>query len=460
MKKYLLDDIEMNLTDFVKALKEQGKEASQIAAQVALQDEDAKVSDIAKSVKAELKALEVEEAIKSEEAKTAKSDELSVAVDEAVKKALKEMPVAKEEPKKQVFRFNTMTGKHEDYAKMSESKKAIADSLFYSMTGDTSSLKAVQADVDAELKAEYKALGIKTALYTDATTGSYTIPTEVSNQIAASRYEQSDFYKKANKQAIMYNDKVYPVATDMTFATRTNENTAWDDKTPTIGNPTIETVEYGGLALLSKRLVELRAPEVVDMLIQAAGSADARFIDTTAAFSVTGTADAFNGVIFDSLTAGIDDKALTAITAKDFANLIEELSDNINDITFIANRKVRNLYGLLENSNGAYVFNQFMSNGNIAPMGYDFIENRKIPSTLTINTSSGSTNARTGGTSDCLVAADLSKLYIATGLMRIDYSEHFKFAEDQIAWKFVNRIGSDMVTDSGNVAAAVIELTN
>ena len=457
---YKLDGKELSLTEFVKALKELGNDAKQVAAEVALQDKDADVSDIAEKVIAEFKAIEVVAQMEATEVKEAKTDELSKSVDEAVKKALKDMPVVKAEPMKDIQRFSVVSGKTETYKTMSESRKAIADSLYYSMNHDMSSVKDVQQAVTEEMAKEYKQLGIKAPLYTDATTGSYAVATEVANEIATSRYEQSDFYKKANKQAILLNDKVYPVATDMTFATRANEATAWSDTTPSLENPTIETTEYGGLALLSKRLVELRAPEVVDMLIQAAGSADARFIDSTAAFSVTTNADAFNGLIFDSLTAGVDDITLANISADDFINLIAKLSDNVDDITFIANRKVRMKYGNLDNTAGNKLFADFMSNGNIAPMGYDFITNKKIPSTLTINASSGGTNDRASGTSDCLIAADLSKLYIATGIMRIDYSEHYKFGEDQIAWKFVNRIGSDVVTDSGNAAAAVLELTN
>jgi len=453
------DGKEYSLADYIKLLKEEGNSTAEISALVGKQDDNDDIKETIETVKKELKAIEIQKTVEADEAKSAKDDEFSKAVKEAVKEEMKGLEPVREEVK-EIKRFNVLTGKHEDYKKMSESKKAIADCLYHSLNNDMASVKAVQKDVDAEIQKEYKQLGIKTALYSNTGSGAYTVPTEVNDEIAVSRYNQSEMYQRANKQAILYNDKVYPVCADMTFATRTNENTAWADKTPVLENPTIETTEYGGLALMSRRLVEIRSPEIVDMLVAAAGSADAKFIDTTAAFSVTTDADDFNGIIFDSLTGGVTSKALTAISEDDFINLINGLSDNVDDITFIANRKVRMKYGNLDTENGGKVFRDFMSNGQIAPMGYDFIENRKIPSTLTINASSGNTNTRAGGNSDCLVCADLSKLYIATGLMRIDYSEHYKFAEDQVAWKFVNRIGTDVVTDSGNVAATVIELTN
>jgi len=452
------------MKDLIKKLKAEGKTADQICAEIA-KDSEKSIEEVVAEVRKELKALDAQEAFKGveakEEAQKAEKSKLSAEVKEAVKEVLKDMPAVKEEPKKEVKMFNSITGKHEDYAKMSDSYKAVADSLYYSLKGDMKSVESIKNEVDSEVKRQLESIGVKTALYTDATTGSYLIPTEVSSDIAVSRYDKSVMYQKANKAGILFNSKVYPVATDMTFSHRTNENTAWGDVTPTIENPTITVKEYGGLALLSRRLVELRSPQVVQMLVDSAGSADARFIDlATAIYSVTTNSDPFNGLVFDSKTAGVDDKALSAISEDDFVNLINKLSNNVNDITFIANRKVRMKYGNLENSAGNKIFANFMSNGQIAPMGYDFIENRQIASTLAVNASSGVANKRTGGTSDVLICADLSKLLIVAGMMRIDYSEHYKFAEDQVAWKFVNEIGCGTVTDTGNVVASVIELTN
>lgn len=452
------------LKEMLDKLIAEGKDAKQVTAALILENDEAakmEASDVIAMVEKAFKANAAVKLIEDKEVATEEGEKFDAAVEAAVKKIMEKRPAAAPE-KKEVSRFNVVTGKHQDYSKMSESYKAMADSLYFSLKGDTASLAAVQKDVDAEVKSTLETMGIKTALYSNTGSGAYAVPTEVSSDIAVSRYNQSAMYRKANKQGILFNGKVYPVATDMTFAHRTNENTAWGDKTPTLENPTITIQEYGGLALLSRRLVEIRSPEVVQMLINAAGSADARFIDlASAAYSVTTDADPFNGLIFDSLTAGVTSKALSAIIDQDFIDLIAELSDNVDDITFIANRKVRNAYGRLETgTGGARLFADFMSNGSMAPMGHDFIENRKIPSTLTINASSGNTNKRAAGSSDCIIAADLSKLFIVAGMMRVDYSEHYKFAEDQVAWKFVNEIGVDVVTDSGNVVAAVLELTN
>jgi HK97 family phage major capsid protein len=256
---------------------------------------------------------------------------------------------------------------------------------------------------------------------------------------------------------------VYPIMVDVDFATIADESTQIGDKTPTVGNPSVAMSRYGGMAYISNNLINLRSPQIVDAVIMQGANANARFIDlASACFSVTTNSDPFNGLIFDANTAGVTAKALTAINDTDFINLIAALSDKVDNITFIANRKVRNLYGQIESTGGMRLFTDFLTSGKMAPLGHDFIENRKIPSTLFVNSSGGGTSKRTNGTSDVIIAADLSKLYLGVDQLRMDMSPDLKFDYDQTAFRFVGRIGSKVVssTSTSGVVAAVLELTN
>lgn len=458
------------MKELIKKLLAQGKSNDEIQKAVAeaLSKKEVEAVENVKEVIADaLKEFKAEQDIKAafDSIETEKKENSAIKELKAELKELKEKKLPgtlDQAEQKSVKYFDKISGTCKEYKTMPEGYKAVADMFYHSKRNDLASLEAIQKEIQQENKKDFQRLGVKTPLYTDATTGSYLIPTIVDSEIMQLTYELSDMYKRSNRKNVVVNDVVYPVMADMTFAFITDESTQLGDKTPTIANPAIAMKRYGGMAYLSNELINMRSPEVVSTLIASGASANADFIDLySVAGSVTTESDPFNGLIFDANTAGLTSKALTSITDQDFVNLLEELSYKVKDATFIANRKVRNKYGLLETTGGHKIFKDFLSNGQIAPMGMDFIENRKIPSTLTINSSSAGTNTRAAGSSDALICADLSKLHIGLRGLRIDMSEHLKFDYDQTAWRFHGAIGCKLGTGSSDagVSAAVVELT-
>jgi HK97 family phage major capsid protein len=405
------------------------------------------------------KSIEEDEEAKKLEAKVKAS--VDAVLESTGVKGLLERGQEKEEVKY----FSMITGKSEGYKGMSDARKSVADALYYKLVGDIASLNKVCEDVKAQNIADAKQLGLsmKTALYTDATTGSYLIPTEVASEIMQLTYEQSQMLSKCNRNNVVFNSKLYPIMVDVSFATITDESTQIGDKTPTISNPTIAMSRYGGMAYISNELIKMRSPEVVTALMNQFASANARHVDLAVpCFSVTTNSDPFNGIAFDTLTAGVTSKALVDITEADLLALIAAISEKTNNITFMANRKVRNAFGAIKNAAGNSVFPDFVNSGVIAPYGNDFIVNSAIPSTMQVLASSGNVNRRTGGTSDIIIAADLSMVSVGIDDLAIDMSRDLKFDYDQTAYRAVGRIGSKVLsgTSTSGVVAAVQELTN
>ena len=454
---YKLDGKELSLSDFVKALKEQGKDASQIGAEIALQDADAKVADIMVSVRKELKALEVSEAIKADELKVKEEDAITSKVNEAVKTALKNMPV-KAEPQKAIKTFNHFTKKVETSTGATEGEKALANMLEFLSANDVVNAKAVSKEIGQQKEMDYKALGLKTALYSDATTGSYLIPTEVEAEIFEKIY-QSVMMQIVNSKTITFNSKLYPVMTNIDLAFIADESTQIGDKTPTISNPTVDMKRIGGMAYASNELLKMRGTELVRAFVNGFGDAAARFIDLyLVGASVTGNADLFDGILFDANTGSITAGALNAITVDDLKNLKNDLGAKFRaGATYIANSKVRDAYGSLEDTAGNPIFKSFVETGNFRPYGKNFIENPYIPSTFDI-----ATEKRTTGNDDVILCVNGEGIYVGFEPLVIAGSEHHLFDYDQFAWRALMKMGVKVISSSSTQGrvATYKKLTN
>ena len=250
------------------------------------------------------------------------------------------------------------------------------------------------------------------------------------------------------------------------FVWITDESTQIGDKTPTLSNPSIAASRYGGMAYFSNRLVQLRGADLISAYQMQTASLNAEFIDLMlAAGSVTTNSDAFNGILFDANTGYEAAKNFADADLADLTTLRQNLSHRASDATsvFFGNRKVRDAYGLHKDDAGRYTFNQFVNTGEFAPFGWEFVENKMIPSTLNHAASAGSgANRRTGGTADAVACADMSKVYIALGDFRIDSSEHFKFDYDQVAFRNIGTMGQKVVSGSatGGTVASMQQLNN
>ena len=450
------------MKDLIKKLKEEGKTADQICAEIA-KDSDKSIQDVVLEVRKELKAIEAQEAFKSivaeEEIAIAEKSKIKAEVQEAVKEVLKDMPAIKEEPKKEVKVFNHFTKKAELTKGMAEGEKALATMLGFLTEKDAVNAKAVNKEILAQKEADYMNLyGSKTALYTDATTGSYLIPTEVEAEIFEKMY-QSVMLQIVNSKTVTFNSKLYPVMTEIDLAFIADESTQISDKTPTISNPSVDMKRIGGMAYASNELLKMRGSQLVQAFVNGFGDAAARFADLyIPSASVTGNSDLFDGLLFDANTASITAGTLAGKTADDLKNLKNALGPKFRaGAKFVANSTVRDAYGLLEDTAGNPIFKQYIETGNFRPYGKEFVENPYIPSTFDI-----ATEKRTTGTDDVLICLNGEGVYVGFEPISIAGSEHHLFDYDQFAWRGLMRMGLKVISSSSTQGACVAykKLTN
>lgn len=461
------------LKKFIEELLAQGKSEEEIVAEVAATDntevnaevnesaegEEATAKEIVAEVEKAFKAIDAAKTFTAKKESTAKELEAQKQIDARVKKTLEGIKLESSTKESvEVKTFNHMTKKSEKSAGMSEEVKAFAEMLGCLNEKNYDRAKGINKDIESQKLLDYKKMGIKTPLYSDATTGSYLMPTEVEAEIFQRAY-QSKMLQVLNTATVTFNDKLYPIVADFDLAFITDETTQIGDKTPALSNPSISMERIGGMTYASNNLLALKGSSLVAMFVTGFGDAIARFVDLYAvASSVTGNSDLFNGIVFDANTSNITAKALSAIEKSDFLNLKNDLGAKFRgNAVYLANTEVYDAYGTLADSAGNPYFKNFVDTGNLRPFGRDFIENAYIPDTFDIATSK-----RTTGTDNVLVCLDPSAVIVGFDQLRIESSEHSKFDYDQTAWRGLSRMGMKVLPSSSfqGKAATLLKLTD
>jgi len=447
------------IKELIKKLQAEGKSVSEIALEVAKLSEAKELADDAKKlaevIKTEIKAIQVANEIeKSEKADAAKSA-LKDEVKELVKAELKAMPAIETVEKKSVKVFDHASKKITEKKEMSDELKAFAEMLGCLSVKNFTRAKGIEKDLAGAKEIALKQMGfdIKAPLYTDAVTGSYLIPTEVEAEIFQRAYA-SVMLPILNTKTVVFNGKIYPVVSQFDLEFIATENTAIGDKTPTIANPEVDMARIGGMTYASNNLLGMKGSQLVNAFIVGFGDALARFVDTfTVAGSVTGNTDGFNGLVFD---ANSDKTTVTATTLaniakEDFTSLKNALGAKFRaGARFLANSKIRDAYGNLEDSAGNPIFKDFVGNGTLRPYGKEFIENPFIPETFDI---AGGT--RTAGTDNVLICINGEGVVTGFDNLVIASSEHFLFSKDQTAWRGVARMGQKILSSSATQGTCV-----
>lgn len=437
----------MGLDELIKKLFEEGKALDVMVAEAAkVVPSTQKIDDTIEAVKRIVAGLEAAKKVKEETDKAVQDEAEKKDIDEAVKNYFKNLPP---DPSNvpEVKMFSTVSGKWESSKGMSEDSKAFVDMVIATSTKDLASARDIQKSIAVQKESDYKNMGfssdaIKAYLYTDATTGSYMIPTEVEGQIFE-RAWQSRILSRVNTRAITYNAKLYPVMAQMDFAFLANEAAQLGDKSPTIDNPEIDMKRFGGLAFVSNQLLIMKGPELSRALANGFGDALARFADLyIPCASVTGNSDLFNGMIFDSRSRQGTTKALSAANIQDLQELKNLLGPKWRaDAVFYGNTNVRDTYGLL-NSDNIPLFRNFIETGDFRPFGLEFLEVPYIPSTFDAAT------MRTTGTADVLGCFNPQGVFVGFEPLRLDVSREFKFDYDLTAFRAVSRIGSSVISQA------------
>ena len=464
------------LKELMLKLLEDGKSEEEIVAEVAANEEvvaeipaegdEATAEEIAVEVEKAFKVIKASKTFKAKKDNDAKEIEAQKAIDARVKKALEGMKI--DEPKeeqKEIKSYNYAQRKFISSKGITEGQKALCDLLLATASKDKSSARSIQKDIEADWKSNADRYGMpdmKTALSSDATTGSYLIPAEVAMDIMDLAYQQSVMAGLCNQQAVIYESKLTPLIYGGDLAWIASQDTAVADKTPTIANPTLTAARFGGIYLAANQLLEMKGEALVSAFMAQGASKVAEFIDRVIpCASADGSgSDSIDGILFNSGTSFVIDAVASALT---YENTIDALIADIDskiptaNMTLLANRKIKRAIAKLEDGAGRPYFPEFFNTGSFAPEGIRFVENTRIPSTLDIATDEPLT-----GSNDALILADFSKVYMAMDQLRIAESDHYKFAEDQKAWRLVGRSGVQIMSTSstaGKVVAA-LEITN
>lgn len=447
------------IKELIKKLHAEGKSVSEIALEVAkLQEAKALADDAAKladTIKTEIKAINVAEQIeKSEKADAAKSA-LKTEVEETVKQVLKSMPAVEHVEAKTVKAFDHVSKKMVEKKEMSDELKAFAEMLGCLSVKNHRRAKEIEKNLASSKEASLKQLGfdIKAPLYSDAVTGSYLIPTEVEAEIFQRAYA-SVMLPLLNTKTVVYDGKIYPVVSNFDLEFIADETTEIGDKTPTIANPAVDMCRIGGMTYASNTLLGMKGTQLVNAFIVGFGDALARFVDLyTVAGSVTGNSDGFNGLVFDANAdkTTVAASTLANIDKADFNALKNVLGPKFRaGAIFLANSKIRDAYGDLNDQAGNPLFRDFVSNGVIRPYGKEFVENPYIPSTFDI-----AGGKRTTGTDDVVICMNGEGIVTGFDNLVIASSEHFLFSKDQTAWRGVARMGQKILSSSATQGACV-----
>jgi len=213
------------LAELIKKLHAEGKSYDEIAAAVILAKDEAGKSitdgksteEVVTEVRDTIKTMELAKAIRDNEAKEKAATDEDARIRKSVDDYLKSQPANQPEQKKEINMFSTVSGKWESSKKLSEPSKAFNDLVVAVALKDAASMVKIGRDIEIEKVKDYKAMGFTDkfidsmkALYSDATTGSYMIPTEVEGMIFE-RAWQSAILSRVNTRAITYNTKLYPV---------------------------------------------------------------------------------------------------------------------------------------------------------------------------------------------------------------------------------------------------------
>ncbi|MFW9821382.1 MAG: phage major capsid protein [Candidatus Thorarchaeota archaeon] len=465
------------LIEKIKALLAEGKNDAEIAAAI-LELEEAKTlsvdelhEKIVATKKAEALASKLYEDTKNIEAQEKKKKEeetFKKKVDEAVIEKLKSIKIDPlggewQEPK-ELKRFDSRTGEIVEIIRPSKMYGQFNLMIKALTTKDEASARAIEKEIALE-NAKYMAAltGQKaTPTVSDVTTrGGYSIPTEVDMRIAQLLYQSAVCLPLVNQDSgIVFEDKIYPVMYGIEVDYIANQSTALAEINPTFANPTINMERIGKYSAISNTIIRQKGADLTNAFINAYASAYASFLDLhIPCGNVTGASDLIDGIVFDSATNLPTAIARTSLTINSLADIKNAIDDKVDfgKCAWMANRKISDNTGLLENSAGNLHFEGYQKGEGMRPFGFPWVTNPRIPSVLDV----GGDN-RTGGTDDVLIFADWSKIMVGLSETKIDFSEHILFLSDAVCIRGIKSFGQKVImsTSDAGIVAVAQELTN
>lgn len=463
----------MKLVEHIKSLILEGKSEAEIASSVIdfkVEGKSVSTDEIADAFISAKKSHEVEEALKVKlaqkeaaelEAKRAKEadEKIEARIEEKLKSI--DIKLSNFKPEKSLKRFNHHTGQietietpSESYGQMNLLLKAMSDK-------DMKSAQSISNEIEQDNAK--KSLETKAPTVSDVTTrGSFAIPTEVNMVITQLTQAKSIMLPLVNQDNVVFQSKVYPVMYGITVDYIADQSTAASEVNPTFTNPTVNMKRLGAWSSISNTILRQKGADLVSAFMAAYSSALAKKLDQQIAVgNVTTNSDLVDGIVFDALTSFPTAIARTSLTLSTMGDLLYNTLSADADVAscvFLAGSRVYNQIGMFETTGGLREFPQYVNGGKVAPFGTPLIRNQHIPSTLDVGG-----DARTGGTDDVLILADMSKVVVGiTGEARIDTSTDFLFTSDAMVIRVIKDYGMKVLSGSSTAGVVAIaqELTN
>jgi len=321
------------------------------------------------------------------------------------------------------------------------------------IANDKGSAKSISKEIDAY---NAKAAGDPVRSDSDAV-GGYAIPTDVDAEIRILERTQSVMLQTCETDVIIVDDKIYPVGYSVACVDIADQATDISEDLLAMAGPTVAMKRFGAFMNVSNQIIRQKA-DIVPAVTRLFATARAKFLDYRLAVgNVTGASQLVDGIVFDANTSAQTAITKANYTISDIQNLINVLSAQATGrVRLMGNRKVMGIIGLLKDTAGNYIFQNYVSGGSpLAPLGVPFVLNTEITSVLDIG---GDNN--TGGTDDALICADFSKVMVGIdGGARIESTDAYDFVGDNVTMKIVGRYGAKvlMATGDAGIVSAVQE---
>ena len=265
----------------------------------------------------------------------------------------------------------------------------------------------------------------------DATTGSYAVPDEFSDQVFAVAQRGSAIFDGATKMT-MGSDKMYLLGSgDVTFTEVADQSTELTNSDPTLSQGYIDLIDAGAYSLVHNNLISDSNVNILQLISNAYGRGLAKYLKrSTAVGNVATTGDKING-IFSTTGIGsiavLDDGGI--LCYDDLVNLEGEVDESFLDgCHFEMNRRELNKIRKIKDENGNPILVRPDSTfREYSILGYPVKLNNQMPITL-----DSTTGARTGGSTATILFGNPAEVQIGVkGGIVIAMSEHYKFTNRQ-----------------------------
>lgn len=322
---------------------------------------------------------------------------------------------------------------------------------------DKTSAFAISKEIEQEYAEEMKK--DVTGVVSDVNNrGGYAVPPEFEMSIRQNQYNESGFANLCNRQTVVYNNKIFPVTTEIGATWIGSQSAAAAEKTQTYSQVDITLYRMGGFANISNTILRMPSVDVSGALSVGIGSALAKALDTQLVIgNVTNASDKMDGIVFSSKStfptavalADLDELVLTAMTEK--SDIVKYA--NQNALVWLGNTKLLNRIGTLKDTAGNPLFPGFYTSQAVSSiLGKRFVVNNMITSVLDVGG-----DASTGGTDDVLILVDPTNIVLAERGLRIDSTDAHLFTEDMTSIRFIQDFGHGQIMSGRTV---VQELTN